>query len=199
MTRIFDPESGQEVSVTAIQVGSNYVCQVKTDERDGYSAVQLGFDPTRDKLKTKPELGHMKKNECPPLRVLKEFDAEGEGVKPGNTIGVEAFEGVEKVNVTGISKGRGFSGTVRRHNFSIGRKTHGNRNQRRPGSIGASADPSRVFPGQKMPGQYGATKTTIKGLQVMGLDKEKELILVRGGVPGKNKGIVYIKMVKKAS
>lgn len=194
MTRIFDKETGEITPVTIIETGKNVVLQKKTVEVDGYEAVQLGFDKVADKKVTKAELGHTKKNGASAVRHIKEFSLEdGEELESGQEIGVELFDAVRYVDVTGTTKGRGFAGTVKRYGFKIGRATHGNTNRRARGSLGAGSSPSRVFPGLKMAGQYGNTAKTIRGLELVAVDTEKDLLYVRGAVPGKRNGVVYIK------
>ncbi len=193
MTRVFDKDSGQVVPVTVIQTGSNMVHQVKTVEKDGYAAAQLGFGNSSERSVTKPCLGHMKKHGGTTAKVLKEFALDGSEVQAGQTVGVEVFEEVAFVDVTGTSKGRGFAGTVRRHNFQRGRETHGNTNHRAPGSIGACSYPARVFPGQKMAGQYGNAQVTKKRLKLIGVDKESGVLLVHGAVPGRTNGVVFVR------
>ena len=195
MTRMFDEDSGRAVAVTIIQAGTNIVHQVKTAERDGYRAVQLGFEPVADTACAKPQAGHFKKLGTEPTRYVKEFAADDndEELKPGQKVGVEIFENVQYVDVVGISKGRGFAGTIKKHNFQLGRATHGNTNHRERGSLGAGTYPGRVFPGVKMAGQYGAARTTAKKLEVYDVDKELGLVYVKGSVPGSTRGIVYIK------
>lgn len=193
MTRVFDKDSGQMVPVTVIHTGSNLVHQVKTVEKDGYSAAQLGFGEVAERKLNKPRLGHLKKFGGATTKVLREFDLDGSEVQAGQKIGVEIFEDVSFVDVTGTSKGRGFSGTIRRHNFQRGRETHGNTNHRAPGSIGACSYPARVFPGQKMAGQYGNAKVTKKRLKLVGVDKEAGVLLVHGAVPGRTNGVVFIR------
>lgn len=195
MTRIFD-DAGKSVSVTVIQTGKNIVHQVKNEENDGYKAIQLGFEEIDEKKVTKPELGHFKKNGTVPTKIIKEFKVDNEDkeeYKPGQRIGVEVFEGVKFVDITGVSKGHGHAGTIKRYNFQRGRETHGNTNIRERGSSGAGSYPARVFPGLKMSGHYGAAKTTVKCLAVVSIDKENDLVFVRGGVPGANKGIVFVR------
>lgn len=193
MTRLFD-EEGRTVAVTVINAGGNVVHQVKTKEKDGYAAVQLGFEEIKEKNVTKPLLGHFKSNGKTVTRIVKEFDLDvNEEIQPGQIIGVELFENIKYVDVAGISKGRGYAGTIKRYNFQRGRETHGNTNVREHGSIGQNSYPSRVFPGLKMSGHYGSAQVTMKRLEVMGIDKEKGLVFIKGSVPGANKGIVYIK------
>lgn len=195
MTRRYIAESGEAVPVTVIHTGMNVVHQVKTVENDGYSAVQLGFESIADSRVNKPRSGHFKKLGTQPTRIIKEFalDNASEEVKPGQQIGVELFENVRFVDVVGITKGRGFAGTHKRHDFALGRKTHGNTNYREPGSVGANTYPSRVFPGKRLAGQFGAGQVTSKKLEVVGVDKDLGLVYVRGSIPGATNGIVYIR------
>lgn len=195
MTRIFDENTGVVIPVTILHTGANHILQVKTAENDGYSAVQLGFDVCPEKKVTKPKLGHFKKHKSEPMRIIKEFklDSDDEKVACGQTISVDLFEKVDVVDVVGISKGRGFAGTVKRYGFHIGRQTHGNTNRRARGSLGAGTYPARVFPGLKMAGQYGNKQITLKGIKVVGLDLEKNYLYLKGGIPGHNKSIVYVK------
>lgn len=199
MTRLFDEETGRKTPVTIIQAETNVVHQVKTEERDGYRAVQLGFDTLPDNKVNGPLAGHFKKHGSVPTRIVKEvaLDSAEEQVEPGTKVGVEALEGVEYVDVTGTSKGRGYAGTVKRHGFGRGRETHGNKNHRERGSLGAGTYPGRVFPGLKMAGQMGASRVTVKRLQVVGLDKESGLVFLRGAVPGPRKGVVLLRKTEK--
>ncbi len=194
MTRIFNEESGEAIPVTIVQTGVNVVQQIKTVENDGYSAVQLGFDPVSEKRVKKPLLGHFKKHKSEPTRVIREFklDSPDEQVECGQRIGAEFFNEVKYVDVIGTSKGRGFSGTVKRHGFHIGRMTHGNMNKRARGSLGAGTYPARVFPGLKMAGQYGNQQVTVKGIEIVGLDKDAGLVYLKGSIPGRKKGIVFL-------
>ncbi|MBD3419589.1 MAG: 50S ribosomal protein L3 [Chitinivibrionales bacterium] len=195
MTSVFDKETGESVPVTIIQIGKNVVHQVKTTEKDGYTAAQLGFDACKEKRVTRPRLGHFNKLGTEPTRVVREFgiEAEDSELAPGQKVGIEIFDNVEYVDVSGTTKGRGYTGTIKRHNFQRGRETHGNTNHRDRGSLGAGTYPARVFPGLKMAGHYGAEQQTIKGLEIFSLDKEEGLVLVKGSVPGRNKGYVFVK------
>lgn len=197
MTRIFS-DTGKTVAVTVIQAGNNIVHQVKTNEKDGYQAVQLGFDDLAEKKVNKAILGHCKKNGSVPTYVVKEFelDSKDEELKPGQRVGVEILENVKYVNVVGVSKGRGHAGTIKRYNFQRGRESHGNTNVRERGSSGANTYPARVMPGLKMSGHMGNEQTTIRNLEVVGLDKEAGLLFVKGAIPGRNKGFLYIKKTK---
>ena len=200
MTRIFN-ETGRVVGVTVIQVGSNVVEQIKTEENDGYSAVQLGFQEVEERKVRKPQLGHFQKLGSAPMKVLKEFEmdcAEDANLKPGQALGAEVFENVQFVNATGVSKGRGHAGTIKKYNFQRGRESHGNTNHRERGSSGAGSYPARVMPGLKMSGHMGACQVTTRRLEVIGIDKEMGLVFVKGSVPGHRTGIVYLKkFIKK--
>jgi large subunit ribosomal protein L3 len=186
MTRIFSQE-GRAIPVTVIQAGPCVVVQVKTQEKEGYDAVQIGFEEKRKKLVSLPLLGHFEKAKVEPRRVLREVRTEQvDKFKVGQEIKVDIFSAGEKVKVTGTSKGLGFQGGVRRHGFHGGPKTHGQSDRlRAPGSIGSSSYPSRVFKGQKMPGRMGGEKVTTKNLEVVQVDLERNLLLVKGAVPGK--------------
>ncbi|MGD9572471.1 MAG: 50S ribosomal protein L3 [Thermoleophilia bacterium] len=194
MTQIFG-EDGARVPLTVIEAGPCHVTQVKTQETDGYDAVQLGFGPDKPKHLTKGELGHLKKAEAPPLRHLHEFSPEELGVEVslGDIVTVEPFEPGQMVRVTGTSKGKGYAGTIKRHNFKRGPKSHGSHNIRQPGSIGAAAYPARVFKGLRMSGHMGAETVTQRGLQIVDRDPERNLLLVRGAVPGGVNGIVIVR------
>ena len=186
MTRIFSQE-GRAIPVTVIQAGPCVVVQVKTQQKEGYDAVQIGFEEKRKKLVSLPLLGHFEKAKVEPRRVLREVRTEQvDKFKVGQEIKVDIFSAGEKVKVTGTSKGLGFQGGVRRHGFHGGPKTHGQSDRlRAPGSIGSSSYPSRVFKGQKMPGRMGGEKVTTKNLEVVQVDLERNLLLVKGAVPGK--------------
>ena len=192
MTQIFDPDSGGVTSVTVIEAGPCPVVQLKTSETDGYDAIQLAYEPVAPRKITKAEAGHLRKSEVEPHRHLVEFRGETPFVV-GETVTVEAFEPGDKIKVTGISKGKGFAGTIKRHNFHRGPVSHGSHNIRKPGSIGASAYPARVFKGQKMPGRLGGKRRTQIGLTVHSTDLERNLILVKGAVPGPTNGLVEIR------
>lgn len=221
MTQVFT-EGGSSVPVTVIEAGPCKVTAVRKSERDGYDAVQLAFDEVAERKITKAELGHLKKAGAPPSRTLVEFrdadwggtgseepttdapepaDPGGEaeesavddGPKVGDDVTVAAFEPGQKVKVSGTSIGKGFQGTIKRHNFSRGPVSHGSHNVRAPGSIGASADPARVFRGQKMPGRMGGTRVTQPGLEVVEIDAERNLLLIKGAVPGARNGTVEVR------
>lgn len=193
MTNVFTPD-GKIVPVTVLQVGPCVVTQVKTLENDGYSALQLGFDEKPVEKMTKPVAGHLKKATDKGLKVLREFKAKGfEDVAAGATLNIDMFKVGEKVTVTGISKGRGFQGTVKRHGFSRGPESHGNRNHRKPGSIGNSAWPSKVIKGKRLPGQMGTDKVTVKNLTIVDIKHEDNLLLVKGAVPGFKTGVIEVR------
>ena len=195
MTQVFDPESGQVTPVTVIQAGPCPVVQVKTFETDGYEAVQIAYEPVVDRKITKPELGHLAKAGATAHRHLVELRGQSE-LQVGETVTVEAFEPGEAIKVAGISIGKGFQGTIKRHNFARGPVSHGSHNVRKPGSIGASATPSRVFKGQKMAGRMGGKRITQLGLVVHEVDVERNLLLVKGAIPGPKSGIVEIREAK---
>lgn len=193
MTRIFS-ETGENIPVTVIEAGPCFVTQVKTIENDGYDAVQLGFDSKKPKNTNKPELGRFQKAEVEPLAILKEFAADDTPVELGAEVKVDIFQPGDRVDVSGTSKGRGFSGVVKRHKFRGGPKTHGQSDRHRaPGSVGASADPSRVMPGMRMAGQFGNQKVTEKSLLIVATDPEKNILLVKGPVPGPKNGYLVIR------
>ena len=191
MSQVFDPETGAMTAVTVIEAGPCPVVQVKTVETDGYDAVQLAFEPVAERKLSKPEVGHLKKAGAGPHRHLVEVRGES-GLTVGETVTVESFEPGERVKVAGISIGKGFQGTIKRHGFTRGPVSHGSHNVRKPGSIGASAYPSRVFKGMKMSGRMGGDRVTQPGLVVHEVDPERNLMLVRGSVPGAKNGIVEI-------
>ena len=194
MTQVFDPEDGHVERVTVVEAGPCWVTGIRRAERDGYDAVQLGFGQTREKKLTKGQLGHLKKADAPPLRRLAEFRDEAGELEVGTEIRVgDVFEKGQTVKVSGTSKGKGFQGTIKRHNFSRGPVSHGSHNVRAPGSIGASATPSRVLPGIRGPGQMGNERVTQRGLEVVDVRADEGLLLVRGSVPGPKGGIVEIR------
>ena len=195
MTQIFD-ESGNVIPVTVLEAGPCYVTQVRTAERDGYTAIQLGFGETKPQRLTQGQLGHLRRNSLPALRYLREFRVrDGDlDVEEGQQIKADIFEVGDHVDVVGISKGRGFAGTVKRHHFSRQPKTHGQSDRERaPGSIGAGSTPGRVIKGMKMGGHMGNERVTIQNLEVVVVDPEQNLIAVRGSVPGARGGIVMLK------
>jgi large subunit ribosomal protein L3 len=192
MSQVFDQETGALTPVTVIEAGPCPVVRVRTPEADGYDAVQLAFDQVPDRKLTKPELGHLSVNGVGAHRRLVEIRGE-HGLAPGETVTVEIFEPGEKVKVSGVSIGKGFQGTVKRHRFHRGPVTHGSHNIRAPGSIGASAWPSRVFKGVRMAGHMGSRTVTQRGLTVVERDPERNLLLVRGAVPGPKNGVVVVR------
>jgi large subunit ribosomal protein L3 len=192
MTQVFDTETGTVTPVTVIEAGPCPVVQVKTAETDGYEAVQLAFGAVAERKLSKGELGHLAKNGAGAHRHLVELRGPSEAVV-GESVTVEAFEPGDRVKIAGVSIGKGFAGTIKRHNFSRGPMTHGSHNVRKPGSIGASATPSRVFKGQKMAGQMGARRVTQVGLTIHGVDPERNLLLVKGAVPGPKNGLVEVR------
>jgi len=193
MTRVFN-SAGRSTPVTVLEVGPCSVTQIKTVKKDGYDAVQLGFLELKKKHTTKPLEGHFKKNNVKPARVLAEFKSVPDfDYKLGQIFNVSLFNEGDFVAVSGKSKGRGFSGTIKKYSFSTQRKTHGQGDtHRHVGSIGAASDPSRVFPGKKMPGRYGNKTVSVKGLEVILVNESKNQLLVKGSVPGASNGIIYI-------
>jgi large subunit ribosomal protein L3 len=186
-------EDGRVERVTVLEAGPCPVTAIRTHDADGYEAVQLGFGLVREKALSKPELGHLKKADAPPVRTLVEFRDEAGELTVGETVTVESFEVGQTVKVSGVSKGKGFQGTIKRHNFSAGPKSHGSHNVRAPGSIGASATPSRVFKGIRGPGHMGAKRVTQRGLEVVELIPDQNLMLLRGSVPGPKGGTVEVR------
>jgi large subunit ribosomal protein L3 len=192
MTQRFT-EEGRVERVTVLEAGPCPVTGIRTHDGDGYEAVQLGFGAVREKALSKPELGHLKKAGAPPLRTLAEFRDEAGELQIGDTVTVEAFEVGQVVKVSGTGKGKGFAGTIKRHNFHAGPKSHGSHNVRAPGSIGASATPSRVFKGIRGPGRMGGKRVTQRGLTIVELIPDRNLMLVRGSVPGPKGGTVEVR------
>lgn len=193
MTRVFDDE-GRAVPVTVIEAGPCPVVQLKTEETDGYRAVQIGFGRKKERRSTRAELGHASKiglDHAP--RVLREFPLdEGAELEPGAELTVEIFGAGERVKIVGTSKGRGFQGGVKRHGFAGRPASHGHPMSRNPGSMGPGTDPSRVIKGKKLPGQMGAARTTIRNLQIVRVDPDRNLLFVKGGVPGPRNGYLFI-------
>lgn len=206
MTQIFR-EDGEVVPVTVVEAGPCPVTAIRKPDRDGYSAIQLAFDEVKESKLSKAEAGHLKKADAEPMRVLVEFrdaeisgGADGEGddedsgeVSLGHQVTVSDFEAGQKVKVSGISIGKGFQGTIKRHNFGRGPVSHGSHNVRAPGSIGASAWPARVFKGMKLPGQMGNRRATQLGLEIADIDAERNLLMIKGSVPGSKNSIVEIR------
>lgn len=198
MTQIFD-ENGLAVPVTLIEAGPCYVTQIRNPEKDGYNAVQLGFEEVKPKRLTGGQLGHLKNNELPPLRFLREFRVKDPQVNEGDKLAVgDVFAVGEQVDVVGTSKGKGFQGVVKRYGFRGGPKTHGQSDrQRAPGSIGAGTSPGRVFKGKRMPGHMGFERVTIHNLRVEYVDADRNLLGVRGAIPGAKGSVVMIKEARK--
>ena len=196
MTRVF-AEDGSAVPVTVVDVANNRVTQVKTQEKDGYAAVQVAYGKRRASRVAKPQAGHLAKAGVEAGTVLKEFHVGADQLgdfKPGDVIGADTFSVGQLVDVTGTTKGRGFSGVIRRHNFSSNRASHGNSvSHNKPGSISMAQDPGRVFPGKKLPGHYGAATRTVQTLTVVRVDKERGLLLIKGSVPGADGGEVIVR------
>jgi large subunit ribosomal protein L3 len=196
MTQIFD-DAGNAIPVTVIQAGPCVVTQIKTSETDGYTAVQLGFDEVAEKALTKPELGHLARSGSAPLRHLKEYRVDATGdYELGQAITATRFEAGQLVDITGKSIGRGFAGYQKRHNFRRGPMSHGSKNHRLPGSTGAGTTPGRIYPGKRMAGRLGNTKVTIRKLEVVKVDGERNLLLVKGSVPGKPGGLLSVAPAK---
>ena len=192
MTQLF-LEDGRVERETVLEAGPCPVTAIRTYDRDGYEAVQLAFGATKEKHLTKAELGHLRKADAPPMKHVVEFRDEAGELTVGETVTVEAFEPGHKVKISGVSKGKGFQGTVKRHNFARGPVSHGSHNVRAPGSIGAAAYPARVFKGIRGPGQMGNKRITQKGLTIVELIPEQNLMLVRGGVPGAKGSTVEVR------
>jgi len=194
MTQLYD-EQGRVVPVTLLAAGPCTVAQVKTPDKDGYAAIQIGFGQKREKRTNRPLRGHLKKHGgAAGARVIRELRVDDPAqYQPGQQITVSIFPVGSKVDVIGVSKGRGFAGVVRRHHFTAGRETHGVTTHKQPGSIGASAYPSRVIKGKRLPGRMGGARITVKNLDVIGVDAEQHLLWVRGSVPGAPNGMVLIR------
>jgi large subunit ribosomal protein L3 len=196
MTQVFSDE-GISVPVTVIEVEPSVVIQKKTKEKDGYDALQLGYGRIKQKNVTMALQGHFRRADKGMFRILREFRMDLEGSEPGQELKAELFEPGDYVDIVGTTKGKGFAGVVKRHGFHGGRATHGSMFHRAPGSIGASADPSRVFKGTKLPGHMGNEKKTVQNVQVWAVRQELNVILVRGAVPGNRYGFVLIKQAIK--
>lgn len=196
MTQLF-AEDGTATGVTVVAAGPCVITQVRTQDRDGYDAVQIGFEDVADRRVAKPQRGHFAAGGVAPKRFLREERLDQPAsASVGDAVTVEAFQPGDVVDVTGTTKGRGFAGTIKRHGFSRGSETHGCMNVRQPGSIGASAYPSRVFKGKRMSGHYGAKRHTTKNLEVLRVDTERNLLFLRGAIPGPNGGFVQIRTAK---
>jgi len=197
MTRIFT-QDGQWIDVTLVQAGPCVVIQRKTEKKDGYEAVQVGFDDIKPKRCTKPLKGHFEKAGVPPKRFLKEFRVESDNpLKPGDEIKLDIFKVGDRVDISGKSKGRGFAGVIKRYGYSGGPGTHGSNFHRRPGSIGQSAYPAEVYKGKGLPGHMGNVRVTVQNLEVVDVVPEKNLLVIRGSIPGANGGLVEIKHTVK--
>jgi large subunit ribosomal protein L3 len=192
MTQLF-LEDGTVERVTVLEAGPCPVTGIRTFDRDGYEAVQLAFGSVREKHLSKPELGHLRKADAPPMKHVVEFRDQAGELVVGETVTADTFEPGDKVKISGVSKGKGFQGTVKRHNFSRGPVSHGSHNVRAPGSIGAAAYPARVFKGIRGPGQMGNKRVTQKGLEVVRVDADRNLLMVRGSVPGPRNGVVEVR------
>jgi large subunit ribosomal protein L3 len=192
MTQLF-LDDGRVERVTVLEAGPCPVTGIRTFDRDGYEAVQLAFGSVREKHLSKGELGHLRKADAPPMKHVVEFRDEAGELTVGETVTADAFEPGDKVKVSGVSKGKGFQGTVKRHNFGRGPVTHGSHNVRAPGSIGAAAYPARVFKGLRGPGQMGNKRVTQRGLEVVRVDAGRNLLMVRGSVPGPRNGVVEVR------
>lgn len=198
MTQIF-MEDGKVVPVTVISAEPNVVVQKKTVETDGYDAVQVGFLAKKEKLANKPMKGHFAKADVPIKRFLREFRLDDvNALNVGDQIAVDTFAAGDKIDVTGISKGKGFAGSIKRHGQHIGPKAHGSGYHRGSGSMGACSDPSKVMKGKKLPGHMGVDKVTIQNLEIVKVDKENNLICIKGGIPGAKGGLIVIKNTVKA-
>ena len=198
MTQIFD-EEGKVIPVTVIEATPCTVTQIKTVEQDGYQAVQLGFGDVKEKKLNKPELGHLSKNKLAPKKYLREFRLDSvEGMKVGDELKADVFAAGDKVDIQGTSKGKGFQGVIKRHGQSRGPMGHGSMYHRRPGSMGPTSTPGRVFPGKNLPGHMGVETVTIQNLEVVKVDLDKNVILVKGSVPGAKGAILKIKSSVKA-
>lgn len=197
MTQVFD-EEGKAIPVTVVQAGPCTVTQVKSKQTDGYTAVQFGYEEVKSKALTKPELGHLAKSSAPPLRHLHEYRLDDtSGFELGQTVKADIFTAGQIVDVSGNSIGRGFAGYQKRHNFKRGPMAHGSKNHRLPGSTGAGTTPGRTFPGKRMAGRLGGKQVTIRKLQVVRVDAERNLLLIKGAVPGKPGTLLSIAPTKK--
>jgi large subunit ribosomal protein L3 len=193
MTQVFD-ESGLSIPVTVVKVDPLVVTQIKTIETDGYNAIQVGVTPAKEKHLTKAQIGHFKKNSLDNFRHLQEFRVENpQDYKVGDTVDLTILNEVKKVNVSGKSIGKGFQGTVKRHNFSRGPMAHGSKNHREPGSIGAGTTPGRIYKGKRMAGNMGNEKVTVAKLSVVRIDTDKNLLLIKGAIPGPEGKLVTVK------
>ncbi len=198
MTQIFDPELGIAIPVTVVQAGPCPVTQVKTPETDGYTSIQIGFLDVKEKALSKPELGHLQKSNSSPVRHLQEYRLDDvSSYELGQAITADIFGAGDLVDVAGKTIGRGFAGYQKRHNFKRGNMTHGSKNHRLPGSTGAGTTPGRVYPGKRMAGHYGASQVTIRRLTVVRVDLERNLLLIKGALPGKPGTLLSVTPTKK--
>lgn len=199
MTQIYD-DNGQLIPVTVIEAGPCFVTQIKTKESDGYDAVQIGYDEVPPRKLTRPQIGHLRKADAPNLRFLREFPSDPKNLELGQRIDVSAFSRGDYVDVTGTSKGKGFAGVIKRHGFSRQRKTHGQSDRERaPGSLGAGTTPGRTFKGKRMAGRMGHKKVTVQNLQVVLIDPERNMMAIKGAIPGATGGMVVIRAARKAA
>lgn len=193
MTQVFNPETGAAIPVTVVQVGPCTITQIKSDATDGYNAIQLGYDEVKPKALNKPQLGHLEKSGATPLRHLKEYRIKDpSSYELGQALTAEIFTAGQLVDVAGKTIGRGFAGYQKRHNFRRGPMSHGSKNHRLPGSTGAGTTPGRIYPGKRMAGQYGNTNVKIRKLEVVKVDAERNLLLIKGAVPGKPGNLLSI-------
>lgn len=193
MTQIFNQETGTAIPVTVVQAGPCTITQIKTQETDGYCSVQIGYQEVKEKALSKPELGHLRKASAAPLRHLKEYRTDDvASFELGQALGADLFNAGEVVDISGKTIGRGFAGYQKRHNFKRGQMAHGSKNHRAPGSTGAGTTPGRVYPGKKMAGRYGGKQVTIRKLEVVQIDAERNLLLIKGAVPGKPGALLSI-------
>jgi large subunit ribosomal protein L3 len=199
MTQVYG-ENGEIIPVTVIEAGPCFVTQVKTEARDGYNAVQLGFEEVKPNRITQPERGHLQKADVPNLRHIREFPLEeGEEFQPGQRLDASIFEVGDMVDVVGTSKGKGFAGAIKRHNFARQPKTHGQSDRERaPGSLGAGTTPGRTFKGKRMPGRMGGERVTVQNLKVVLVDSERNMLAIKGAVPGAKDGLVMVRQAVKA-
>ncbi len=197
MTRVFT-EDGEAVPVTVVHVGDNRITQIKTPSKDGYSAVQITYGVRRASRVNKAQAGHLAKAGVTAGTLTREFRVDGEGLAAGATVALDLFKVGQKVDVTGTSRGKGFSGAIKRHNFSSNRASHGNSvSHNSPGSIGMAQDPGRVFPGKRMAGHYGNAKRTAQNLEIVRIDTERQLLLIKGAIPGAQGGHVVVRPAVK--
>lgn len=193
MTQIFDQETGAMIPVTVLEAGPCTVLQVKTVEKDGYSSVKVGFGEIREKLVSKPDAGQFKKAGAPVMRTVREFRLDdAESMEAGSVIKADVFEKGDKVDVAGTSKGKGYQGAIHRYGLQRGPMKHGSKYHRSAGSLGASSDPARVFKGKKLPGHMGSVHVTVQNLEVVGVDADRNLLLIKGSVPGPKKAVVTV-------